>query len=117
MNNDQELALCEKVETWLSAKYSATPELTDALCMLALDNAVIALKHRFQFAKNETVHSHPLYDDIVASVVDIGVAAMSEPDGPTLKDFVHVIRKIRKSVVFHSANGPRAYYEFIEIFV
>lgn len=31
------------------------PELTDALCLIGLDNSIIALKQKFGYAKNETV--------------------------------------------------------------
>jgi hypothetical protein len=117
MDSDQELTLCNFIETGLSAIYAATPELTDAMCILGLDNSIIALKHHFGFARNETVLSKPVIDDIVEHVVDVGVTAIDETTGVTLKDFIGVINKIKKSVIRHSVFGARAYYEFIKNYV
>jgi hypothetical protein len=117
MDSDQELTLCNFIEAGLSAVYAATPELTNATCILGLDNSVIALKHRFGFARNETVLSRPVIDNIVEHVVDIGMQAIDDKSGVTLKDFIGVINKIKKSVIRHSAFGPRAYYDFIKNYV
>jgi hypothetical protein len=117
MNSGQELSLCNFIETGLSAIYETTPDLTDGMCILGLDNSVIALKHHFGFARNETVLSRPGIDDIVEHVVDVGIRATDEVNDVTLKDFIGVINKIKKSVIRHSAFGPRAYYDFIKNYV
>lgn len=117
MNSEQELSLCNFVEAGLNAIYAADHELTDGMCVLGLDNAVIALKQRFGFAKNETVLSRPSIDPIIEHVVDIGVSAIEEVDGVTLKDYIAVVIKIKKSVIRHSVFGPRAYYDFIRNYV
>jgi hypothetical protein len=116
-NNDFQLAVCQLIESGLSAEYDALPELTDALCVIGLDNSIIALKHEFGFAKNEAVRSHPAIDGIVAHVVDVGVGNIGEADGLTLKEFVALVNKVKKSVVLHSAFGPRGYYDFIRNYV
>lgn len=116
MDANRELSLCMAIETGLSAQYHLKPELTDALCIIALDNAIVAFKQQFGFASNETVLSRPVIDDIVSHVVNIGVDNVNI-DGLTLKDFVAVINKIKKSVTRHSAFGPRAYFGFIKEYV
>jgi hypothetical protein len=117
MDSHQELYLCSAVETGLSAEYQRSPELTDALCIVGLDNAIIAVKQKFGFARNEAVLSHPAIDDIVAHVVNIGVDSIGKTGDLTLKDYIAVINKIKKSVMRHSAFGPRAYYDFIKNYV
>jgi hypothetical protein len=117
MNAKQELSLCHAIESRLSDSYGFAPGLTDRLCVLALDNSITALKQHFGFAKNETVLTRPDIDDIVVQVVAIGVNSIDRMPGVTLKDYIAVINKIRKSVIRHSAFGPRAYYDFIQDYV
>lgn len=117
MEQDQELRLCQAIETGLGAEYRAHPELTDALCIIGLDNSIIALKQQSGFAKNETVLSRPAIDGIVAHVVNLGVDSIGKMDELTLKDYVAAINKIKKSVIRHSAFGPRAYFDFIKDYV
>ena len=117
MNAELELSLCQGIETALRVEYEMTPELTDALCAIGLDNAIIALKHHFDFARNETVLIHPAFETIVDSISKMGIGAIGNIDGMTLKDYVAVINKVKKSVIRHSADGPRAYYDFIKQYV
>lgn len=117
MNTDQETTLCQAIETGLSAQFHQLPELTSALCILGLDNAVIALKQNFGFAKNETVLSRPAIDGVVAHVVEVGMEHIGKMDGLTLKDYLAAVHKIRKSLILHSEFGPRAYYDFIKNYV
>lgn len=117
MQQDMELSLCNFVETSLSIIYESIPELTDGMCVLGIDNAVLALKQHYGFAKNETVLKRPVIDDIVESLVALGVAAIDEKMDVSLKDFIAVLTKIKKSVIRHSAFGPRAYYDFVKNYV
>lgn len=117
MDSNQELYLCQAIETGLSAKYQQTPELTDALCIIGLDNSIIALKQKFGFAKNESVISRPAIDGVIAHVVNIGLVNLDQMGDLTLKEYLAVISKIKKSVVRHSAFGPRAYGDFIKDYV
>ncbi|WP_426178266.1 hypothetical protein [Massilia sp. TWR1-2-2] len=117
MDSKQELYLCQAIETALAAQYHLTPELTDGLCIVGLDNSMVALKQKFGFAKSESVLSHPAIDDIVAHVVNIGVDSVGNQDELTLKDYIAAINKIKKSVIRHSAFGPRAYFDFIKDYV
>jgi hypothetical protein len=75
------------------------------------------LKQKFGFARNETVLSRPTIDGIVAHVVDLGVDSIGKMGEPTLKDYIAVVYKIKKSVIPHSASGPRAYYDFVQDYV
>lgn len=116
MDSKREIALCLMIETGLAAQYHMKPELTDALCIIGLDNAMTAVKQKFGFAGNETVLSHPAIDGVVAHVVNIGVDNVNV-DGLSLKDFVAVANKIKKSVTRHSTFGPRAYFKFVKDYV
>lgn len=55
--------LCNAIELGLNDIYTATPELTDGQCIIGLDNAIIAIKQKFGFARNETVLRRPTIDD------------------------------------------------------
>lgn len=117
MDSKQELFLCQAIETGLSAAFSQDDGLTDGLCILALENAIVAIKQQFGFAKNETVHRHPTTDAVIDHVVGVGIATIGQVDGLTLKDYVAVVTKIKKSVIRHSALGPLAYFNFIKNYV
>lgn len=117
MNQHQELDLCKAIETGLCNEYRRQAALTDALCIIGLDNAVIALKQHAGFAKNETVLSHPGIDGVVAQVRTIGLDQIAQGDNLTLKDIIAAINKIKKSVARHTAYGPRAYFTFVQDYV
>jgi hypothetical protein len=117
MDSNQELALCYRTEKMLSAEYGMTSALTDNLCVIALDNAAVALKHHFGYAKNETVRSSPVFDGVVAGVVEIGLESIGQNDTLTLKAFLAAVIKVKKSIIRHSAYGSRAYYDFIQDYV
>lgn len=113
LNNDFHLAVCQTIESGVRAEYDAAPALTDALCVLGLDNAIVAVKQKYGFAKNEAVRSHVAFDGIVAHVVKVGVDSIGQTGELTLKEYVAIINKVKKSVVRHSAFGTRGYYDFI----
>ncbi|MDB5756309.1 MAG: hypothetical protein JWR56_2737 [Massilia sp.] len=117
LNNDFHLAVCQSIESGLRAEYDETHELTDALCVLGLDNSIIAVKQKFGFAKNEAVRSHLAIDGIVAHVVKLGFDNIGKAGHLTLRDYVAIINKVKKSVVRHSAFGSRGYYDFIRNYV
>lgn len=117
MNNDVHLSVCQNIESVLKIEYEALPELTDGMCIIGLDNSIIAVKQRFGFGKNETVLRHPAIDGIVAQVVDIAVGYVDQGGSLSVKDFVALVGTIKKSVARHAEFGPRAYYEFIRAYV
>lgn len=51
-NDDIHLEVCQNIEVCLRLQYEPNPELTDAKCIFALENAKIAIKKEFGFAKN-----------------------------------------------------------------
>lgn len=117
MDSNRELYLCQAIETGLSAQYRLMPELSDGLCIVGLDNSILALKQKFGFAKNEAVLSRPAIDGIVAHVLNIGLDSIGNQDDLKLKDYIAVINKVKKSVIRHSAFGTRAYFDFIKHYV
>ena len=116
-NDDIHLDVCLDIEVRLKEQYQKHPELTDQLCAFGLDNAVIAIKQHYGFAKNEKVSTHPLASGIVETCVELGNIRIGKINNLTLKEYVTIIAKIKRSVLRHSAHGPRAYYEFIANYV
>ncbi len=55
LNDDKHLDVCEAIESELRKQYDLQPELTDTLCIWAIDNAKIGIKQQWGFAKNERV--------------------------------------------------------------
>ncbi|MES3022022.1 MAG: hypothetical protein V4857_10610 [Pseudomonadota bacterium] len=117
MEPNQELYLCQAIEIGLCDEYLQTPELNDALCIIALDNAIIALKQKYGFAKNETVISRPAIDRVISHVVNTGLDNIGKTGDLTLKEYIAVVNKIKRSVARHSVFGPRAYGDFIKNYV
>lgn len=112
-NDDNHLDVCQNIEVGLKRQYEAYPRLTDQLCILALDNAKIAIKQRFGFAQNESVSSVEDLHGVIDWCVSVGVERIGKVNELTLKEFVARIEKIRRSVVLHSGDGNRSYYEFV----
>ena len=92
------------------------PGLTDSNCILALDNAKIAIKHRFGYAKNEYVSSAPDLRGVIEWCVTIGEERIGKVNDLTLKEYVARLEKIKRSVVRHAGVGSRSYYAFIKNF-
>nr|WP_181377658.1 hypothetical protein [Polaromonas sp. W11N] len=55
LSDDKFLDICQNIEAGLKIQYERNPGLTDARCAFALDQAKIAVKQRFGFAKNESL--------------------------------------------------------------
>jgi hypothetical protein len=113
-NDDQFLDVCQNIEAGLTAEYLNNPNLTDAMCIFALDHAVIAIKQRFGFARNESVSTDANLQGIIQYCVELGLARIDDTQGFTLKEYVIRLEKIKRSVKRHSAYGKRAYFEFIK---
>ncbi|HAT29277.1 MAG TPA: hypothetical protein DCW29_00010 [Janthinobacterium sp.] len=116
-NDDTHLDVCFDIEVRLRLEYQRHPDLTDKLCAFGLENAVIAVKQHYGFAKNERVAGHPLIAGIVAACVELGDTRIGKIKELTLKEYVIRIAKIKRSVLRHSDHGLRAYYEFIQQYV
>lgn len=54
LNDDKFLDVYQNIEAGLKTQYERHPGLTDERCAFALDQAKIAVKQRFGFAKNES---------------------------------------------------------------
>jgi len=116
-NDDTHLDVCQNIEAGLKAEYEFHPDLTDNLCIIGLENATIAIKQKFGYAKNERVSNHPLLGGIIEWCVTVGMTRIGAVNGLTLKEYVARIDKIKKSVILHSAYGARGYYDFIKNFL
>ncbi|MGA8148180.1 MAG: hypothetical protein WB870_11480 [Gallionellaceae bacterium] len=116
-NDDIHLDVCQNIEAGLKIQYEIFPELTDNLCVLGLDNAVIAIKQYYGYAKNERVSGNPQIGGIIEWCVNIGIERIGNINNLTLKEYVARIGKIKKSVILHSEYGARAYYDFIKNYV
>ncbi len=116
-NNDEHLDVCQNIEVGLKQQYQQQADLTDTLCVFALDAAKTAIKQRFGYAKNEKVTEHPLAQGVIAWCVSVGEERIGKVNNLTLKDYLTQIDKIKRSVNRHSKDGQRAYYEFIKNYV
>jgi predicted PolB exonuclease-like 3'-5' exonuclease len=117
LDNDEHLDVCQNIEVGLKEQYELHEDLTDTLCVFALEAAKTAVKQRFGYAKNEKVTDHPLAQGIIAWCVSVGVERVDKVNNLTLKDYLNRVDKIKRSVKRHSSMGSRAYYEFIKNYV
>ncbi len=105
----------DDIEAGLIRRYAILPCLTDLLCMLALDNAKIAIKQEFGFARNESVPKTDETAGIIGDCVARGLARIGKVNDLTLKEYLARIDKIRRSVARHHAfDASRGYYNFIK---
>jgi len=116
-NDDEHLDVCQNIEVGLRMQYERHPELTDTLCMFALENAKVAIKKKFGYAKNEGVTDMPELQGIIEWCVSLGLDRIGKVNDLTLREYVVRIEKIRRSVKRHSDFGQRAYYDFIKKYV
>lgn len=54
-NDDKHIDVCQNIEVGLREQYELHPELTDVQCIFALENAKVAIKKEFGYAKNEHI--------------------------------------------------------------
>ena len=116
-NDDKHIDVCQNIEFGLKQEYERNPHLTDALCILALDNAKIAAKQQFGYAQNERVSSAGEIQGIIEWCVTIANERVGKINDLTLKEFIARIEKIKRSVELHSGTGNRSYYEFIKAYL
>ena len=116
-NDDEHIDVCQNIEVGLKREYERRSALTDTQCIFALENAKIAIKKEFGFAKNERVSNAEEIQGIIEWCVKLGKARIEKVNNLTLKEYVARIEKIRKSVKRHSVSGRRAFYEFIRQYV
>lgn len=116
-NDDKHLDVCQNIEYGLKHCYEINPRLTDTFCAFAIDNAKIAIKQQFGFAKNEHVTSAEDAQDVIDWCVTVGLERIGKINNLTLKEYVARLDKIKSSVVRHSNDGRRSYYEFVRNFL
>ena len=114
--DDIHLDVLIEIEQSLMSEYERNADLNDTICVFGLENAVVAIKKKYGYAKNESVSDMPSVQGIVNSCVQIGMARIDNVNNLTLKEYVKRIDKVKKSVIRHSKSGSRGYYEFIKRF-
>jgi len=87
------------------------------LVIYGLDNAKIAIKKEFGYAKKENVTKKEELQEIIKWCVDIGLKRIDKINNLTLKEYVKCLDIVKRSVNRHSEYGNRGYYEFIKDFV
>ncbi len=117
LNEEMHFDVLQNIEIGLKHQYELHLDLTDSLCVLALGNAVIAIKKEFGYAKNETVLQHRLTAGIIAWCTEVGMNRINKVDNLSLKEYVVALNQVKRSVVRHSAYGVRGYYDFIRNYV
>ncbi len=116
-NDDDHIDVCQNIEFGLKEQYEQNLAITDSMCIFALDNAKIAIKKKFGFAKNEKVTTMEEIQGIINWCVSLGLERIEKVNDLSLKEYIGRIEKIRKSVKRHSKYGVRGYYEFIKDYV
>ncbi len=116
-NDDKYLDVCQNIEVGLKTQYEINPDLTDSICVFALENAKVAIKKKFGFAKNEKVTDMETAQGVIEWCVAIGLEKIGKVNDLTLKEYLAQLEKIRKSVVKHSKSGTRGYFQFIRKYV
>jgi hypothetical protein len=115
--DDPFLDVCQNIEAGLKIEYEKNEHLTDRLTINALDNAKIAVKQVYGFAKNQKILVDEDTKGIIEWCITIGIKRINTISNLTLEDYLNRIEKVKKSVIRHSQFGRRAYYEFIKDFV
>ncbi len=114
--DDEYLDVCQNIEFGLVKQYEHHPDLTDTICIFALEQAKVAIKKQFGFACNEKVTDLEQARGIIDWCVVVGLERVKDNQDLSLKEYVKRIEKIRKSVSRHSRFGSRGYYEFTRKF-
>jgi hypothetical protein len=115
--DDAHLDVCQNIEVGLKLKYEENSHLTDIKVMYALDNAKIAVKQLYGFAKNEQVIIDEDTKGIIEWCVSIAQERIGKINDLTLKEYLNRIDKVKRSVQRHSEYGRKGYYEFIKDYV
>ena len=95
---DNHLDVLQNIEVGLKTEYEKYPDLTDLLCINALENAIIAIKKEFGFAKKQYVSTTEETQGIMTWIVEVGHQRINDADSLTLKEYIQCIEKIKRSV-------------------
>lgn len=83
LNDDEFLDACQNIEAGLKIEYEQNPALTDERGAFALDQAKIAVKQRFGFAKNESCPVDRDRQEIIDWCVECAATRVDNSNGPT----------------------------------
>lgn len=115
--DEKYMDLSQTIESGLKQEYDKNSSLTNTYCIYGLDNAKLAIKKEFGYAKNQKVTNMPKVQGIINWCIEVGLARIDKINDLTLKEYVDVLETIKRSVKRHSHDGDRGYYEFIRDFV
>jgi hypothetical protein len=87
-DDDEHLDVCQNIEVGLRRQYELNSDLTDSICAFALDNAKIAVKKQFGFAKNQKISDHPLAKGIIDWCIGIGMERIGKVNNLTLAEYL-----------------------------
>lgn len=117
LSDDKFVDVCQNIEAGLKTEYERHPALTDERCAFALDQAKIAAKQRFGFAKNESCKVGPDQQGIVDWCAEVAAQRVDNANEPTLKEYLALLDKVRRSVRRHAPDGKRSCFYFIREFL
>ena len=86
--NDEHLDVCQNIEVGLKEEYEKNINLTDIKTIFALENAKIAIKQEFGFAKNEKVSIDGDTKGIIDWCVSVGKKRINKINDLSLKEYV-----------------------------
>jgi len=115
---DTNIDVLQNIEVGLKEAYEDNIEATDAMMMLALNVARVAVKQLFGYGKGQNGNPNgPFEAQVVNHIVEIAQMRIIKMKSITPDDFDKCISKVHRSVDTHRAYGPRGYYEFIQEYV
>ncbi len=115
--DDEHIDVLQNIEFGLKQEYERHPDLTDAVCVFALENARVAVRQQFGMNKSQKVTKHPLAAGIIEWCVQVANERIGKINDLTLAEYLARLEKVKRSVARHSDGGQRGYYEFIRNFM
>ena len=116
-DDDAFLDVLQNIEFGLKNEYEKNENLTDKKTISALENAKVAVKQAFGYAKNEKFFMDDDTKKIIELCIYVGKERVGKTDNLTLKEYVSKIDKIKRSVERHTSDRSRDYYDFIRNYV
>jgi len=115
---DNNIDVLQNIEIGLKIAYEENASATDAMMMLALNKARVAVKQLFGYGRGQIgTPNGPFETKVVGHVLEIAQMRIVEMKSITPDEFDKCISKVSRSVDTHRAHGPRGYYDFIQEYV
>ncbi|MBI9032143.1 hypothetical protein JEZ13_09115 [bacterium] len=114
---DRYLDVLQNIEFGLKEEYENNKNLNDVKLIFALENAIIAIKKEFGYARNDKIVEDNDTNGVIYHCVQVGLERINNIKDISLKDYVKCIERVKKSVMRHSQSGRRGYYDFIKNYV